>query len=112
MRIEAVDWEARLEVRVQTEVQAVEYMEATLFAETVAAIHVYDVPAIAVKRSNGKLISEQVQVSRRKVKQRADTRIGLTIIVAQVTFEVPLELGNAPVKEPLPPVGEAAIEFD
>ncbi len=70
MRIESADWKPGLEVYVETKVQTVQRVPATLFAEAIAAEHVNDVPAIAVQRPNGELITQQVQISCRKVKQR------------------------------------------
>ena len=57
MRIEFADWKSGPEVRVETDVQAVQSVPATFFAEVVAAEHVNDVSAIAVQRPNGELIT-------------------------------------------------------
>jgi hypothetical protein len=57
MRIEFADWKPGLEVYIETKVQTVQRVPATLFAEAIAAEHVNDVSAIAVQRPNGELIT-------------------------------------------------------
>ena len=60
MRVEAVDRKPSLEVRVETEVKAVQRAVATILAEAVAAEHVDDVPTITVEWSYRELIAQQV----------------------------------------------------
>jgi len=112
MRIESVDGESGFKVYVETKVQPIQSLEATFFSEAVAAEHIDDMPAIGVEWSNRKLVTQQIEVASRKVKQRTDSRISLTVIVAQMTFEITFELGNAPVEETLPTVREPAIQLD
>src|SRR5262249_35322617 len=48
----------------------------------------------------------------REVEERADSRVGLAIVIAEVAFEVALEGRDAPVGKQLPAIGEALVEFD
>src|SRR5437870_10028832 len=112
MRVEAVDRKPSLEVRVETEVKAVQRAVATILAEAVAAEHVDDVPTITVEWSYRELIAQQVKISRGKVKERTDSGIGLTVVVTQVAFKVSSQAGNTPVEEALPTVCEPAIQLN
>ena len=101
---ETVDRKPGFVVCVKTKVKTVQGMKTALFAEAIAAVHINDVPAIGVEWSNLKLVTEQVNVTLCKVKQRTDGRVGLTIVVAQVTFVVATQRGNAEVRQKLPVV--------
>src|SRR5437773_5653045 len=98
-------------MHIEPEVKSLKHVKPT-FSETVASVHVNDVSAIGVQRSNGELIAQQVQNTCGKVKQRADAGIGLAVVVTQVTFEVSNQLGNTPVEKALPTIREPAIKFN
>src|SRR5437016_2074842 len=69
MRVEAVDGQAGLKVRIQTDVKSIQHAIATVFAEAIAAEQVDDVPAITVQWSYCELIAQQVQNSLGEIKE-------------------------------------------
>src|SRR5262249_48740953 len=46
-----------------------------------------------------------------EVEQRADGRVGLAVVVAEVSLEVAFEFGDAPVRKQLPTVREALVQL-
>jgi hypothetical protein len=104
MRAQLVDRNTCLKVGVKTQVKSVQCVEAAILAKAIAAIQINYVMAITVQRSDGELRTQQVQVTGRKVEQRADSRVGLAVIVSQVALEVALQLSYTPVEETLPAI--------
>src|SRR5262245_44053876 len=67
---------------------------------------------IRVERPHCELIAEHIELSSREVEERADARVGLPIVIAEVAFKVAPERSDAPVREQLPAAGEPLVEFD
>src|SRR5215813_1506206 len=95
----------------RAQVQPLQTASEALFAQRVAAEEIDDVPPISVERADGELVAEQVELARREVEQRADGRIGLAVVVAEMSFEVAFEFGDAPVRKELPAVREAPVQL-
>ncbi len=104
VRQEFTDRQSGLHVNIESEIQTIQPVKTALFTEGIAAKHVNDVFAVGVEWSDGELIAEQIEVTSGEVKQRADCRVGLSVVIAQVAFEVALQRGYAPVGEALPAV--------
>src|SRR5262249_39051467 len=67
---------------------------------------------ICIERPDCELIAEQIEITLSEVEERADARIGLPIVIAEVAFKVALERRDAPVGKQLPTIGESLVEFD
>src|SRR5262249_53003323 len=55
--------------------------------------------------------AEQVELAGREVEQRADGRVGLAVVVAEVSLEVAFDFGDAPVGKQLPALREALVKL-
>ena len=92
----------------RAEVQAFELPTEALPAESVAPINIHDVAAVGVERPGFELIAEQIEIAPREIEERADGRIGLTVVVAEVAFEVALERSDrAAIRSLFPPLRRA-----
>ncbi len=88
---ELADRHTRLHVEAGPEVQAsygLERRAPASLSERIAAVDVYHVVTIGVERSYSKLIAEQSVVASREIEERADCRIRLTVIIAEVALVV------------------------
>src|SRR5262245_25597994 len=112
MSIELANGHARLEVDCRTKIQARQLLESIVFREFIVPIDVNDMATVRVKRTGLELISEQSEGSSREIKQRADARVGLAVVVAEVAFEVANDSRNPPVAEQLPVIREPLVQFD
>jgi len=68
--------------------------------------------AIGVQEADSELIAKQAQFSRGEIKERANARIGLAIVVAVRTFVVPRQRGPAIVCAQLPALAEILADFN
>src|ERR1700682_430424 len=75
-------------------------------------MHVEDVLAIAVQEPDALLIAQQAQLAFRKVKQRADSGVGLAVVVAERAFVIPAQLRYAVVGGDCPVVAEGLVHFE
>src|SRR5437773_8001285 len=111
MSKQRVNRQAGLKMRIESKVETIQGMEATLRREAVATISIDNVSPIRVERSDCKLVAQQVEIAGSEVEQRADAGIGLSIVVTQVAFVVSSQAGNSPIKEGLPAVRKPTIQF-
>src|SRR5262249_57936023 len=95
----------------RAQVQPLQTASEALLAQRVAAVDVGDVPPISVAGADGERGAERVDLARREVKQRADGRVGLAVVVAEVPLEVAFEFGDAPVRKQLPTVRESLVQL-
>src|SRR5215467_2119385 len=105
------DRHARLHVDARAQVQPLQAVREALFAKGVAAVDVGDVPAVGVERADGELVAEQIELAGREVEQRADGRVRLAVVVAEVSFEVTSDAGDAPVRQQLPALRESLVKL-
>src|SRR5262245_59147229 len=110
MREKLADRNPALHVDVGADIQALKQLDVAA-AELIAAVDVDDVAAVGVERPDGELVAEQVEVAGGEVEQRADARVGLTVVIAQVTLEVAFEFRNTPIARQLPAIGEAFVQL-
>src|SRR5262249_3099684 len=78
----------------------------------IAAIDVDDVTAVSVKRTDGKLIAKQIELALDEIEQRADARVCLTVVIAQVAFVISSQARDTPVRQQLPVIREPLVEFE
>ena len=108
------DWHASLKVHRWSYSQATKFAaERTelVFVELITGEDINYVPAISIKWSNLELISKQVEITGSKIKQRADARVSLTVIISKMSFVVSTQARDAPVRKQLPIVRKALVYF-
>src|SRR5262249_4747568 len=108
MREEFADRHAGLHMEPTAEVQSGE----PLAAEYIVDVDLHNVATIGIDWADGELIAKQTEIARSEVEQRTDSRIGLSVVIAEVPFEVAFDLRNSPVGEQLPVLGESLVQFD
>src|SRR5207248_2414653 len=79
--------------------------------ERVAEEAVDDVPTVGVEPAHRELVTQQAEVALDKVKERANARVALAIVIAEGAFVVPGELRPAVVGAHLPTGAEALVDF-
>src|SRR5262245_13629235 len=102
MRQELADRHAGLQVHSAAEVQAFQRLAETAFAEYVVRIDIGYMTAISVEHANGELVAEQSEIAGDEIEQRTDGRIGLAVVIAEMSFEIAGKLRDAPVGQQLP----------
>src|SRR5713226_805227 len=112
MRVKLTNRHARLEMNSRPEVKACKSLEASFLRELIVAVHVDDMATVRVERTRFELIAKQSERTTRKVKQRADARVGLTIVISEVALEVAGNFRNPPVAEQLPVIREPLVQLD
>ena len=108
------DWHAGLKMHRWSNSETTKFLaERTEFvlSELIAGEDINYMPAISIEWSNLELISKQVEVTGSEIEQRADTRIGLTVVISKMPFVVSTQARNAPVRKQLPIVREALVYF-
>src|SRR5262249_40666475 len=105
------DRHSRLHVNARAQIQTLQAASEALVAQGVAAVDVGDVPAVGVERADGELVAEQIELAGREVEQRADGRVGLAVVVAEMSLEVAFDFGDAPVGKQLPALREALVQL-
>ena len=106
------DWHAGLKVYRWSNSQATKFaaeITELLLSELVTREDINYVPAISIEWSNLELISKQVEVTGSEIEQRADARIGLTVVISKMPFVVSTQARNAPVRKQLPIVRKALV---
>src|SRR5918912_3709153 len=105
------DRETRFAVQISAERHPVQEAAEAFFAERVAAVDVRQHTTIRVERADGELVTEQIEIPRRKVKERADAGISLAVVITQVAFVITSQGSEPNVREQLPVIGEALVDF-
>ena len=108
------DWHAGLKMHRWSNSETTKFLaERTEFvlSELIAGEDINYMPAIGIEWSNLELVSKQVEVTGSEIEQRADTRIGLTVVISKMPFVVSTQARNAPVRKQLPIVREALVYF-
>src|SRR5215467_126480 len=108
------DWHASLKMHRWSNSEATEFateITELLFSELIAGEDINYMPAISIEWSNLELVSEQIEITGGEIKQRADTRIGLTVVISKMPFVVSTQARNAPVRKQLPIVRKALVYF-
>jgi len=85
------DWHAGLKMHRWSNSEATKFLaERTefLFTELIAGEDINYMPAISIEWSNLELVSEQIEITGSEIEQRADTRIGLTVVISKMPFVV------------------------
>ncbi len=100
------DRHTRLRMNAGAEIETRKSFAKSLTAERIASINVSDMAAIGVERADRKLIAQQIELTRGEIEQRADRRICLAVIIAEMAFIVAFELGDPPVAQHLPVITE------
>src|SRR6267378_3483928 len=95
-----------------TQVQTGNLAVAFILAKLVAGIDIGHQTPVRVEWPSFELIAEQVEVAFSKVKQRADRRIGLAVVITEVAFVVAVQFRNTPVAEQLPVIRKALVQLD
>ena len=101
------DWHASLKVHRWSYSQATKFAaERTelIFVELITGEDINYVPAIGIKWPNLELISKQVEITGSEIKERADARISLSIVISEMPFVVSTQACDAPVRKQLPVV--------
>src|SRR6266567_3346241 len=92
--------------------QAIKFFKTSVFAECVATKDVRYEATIRVEGTNLELVAEEVEVALGKIKQRADARVGLTVVIAEMAFVVSTQARNAEVAQHLPTIRESLVQLD
>ena len=90
MSQEFADRHARLHVKSAAKVEPPDPPPQRTLAEGIAPVNVDNVPAVCVERADGELVPKQPEIAASEIEERADGRVGLAIVVAEVALEVPL----------------------
>src|SRR5882672_10000944 len=108
MRVQVVDRNTRLEVDRAADREAF----GVVAAKRVADEAIRQVTNIRVQHAGHELLSEQVEIAAGKVKQRADVRIILAVVIAERTFVVAKQLSNTVVRAHLPASRHRLVDFE
>src|SRR5262249_25772037 len=81
-------------------------------AESITAVNIDDMSSVRVEWTNSKLIAQQIEFTLHEIEQGADTRISLSVVVAEVTFVVSPQTCYAPVRKELPVIRETLVHFN
>src|SRR5579885_646999 len=80
--------------------------------ERVAHESIDQMPYVGIKNSRHELLSQKVELTLRKVKQRTDVGVVLPVVVAERSFVVAEELGDTIVCAHLPALGHGLVDFE
>src|ERR1700730_7669258 len=75
-------------------------------------MHVENVFAIAAQKSDTLLIGEKTELALGEVKERADARVGLAVVVAERALVITAQLSEAVVHRECPVVAEGLVHFE
>src|SRR6185369_11749023 len=108
VRKQVVDRDTRLEVHGGAHGEALH----VVVSKRVAHKAVRQVTDVSVEHARAELTTEQVELTLREVKQRADVRVVLAVVITERTFVVAEQLGNTVVRAHLPVLGERLVDFE
>ena len=78
----------------------------------VAEESIHNVKTISVERPDFELITQEVELARGEVEQRADAGVRLTVVISEGPFEVTEKPRNAPIGAQQPVLGKGLVGLD